>query len=221
MLAYFLSLQLWFLVMDVGGTINTKIAYRRQATVFQVIGWYAIHMSIILAILSVSTEAGYIFSFINMGALIYLVELKAVVAIREKHDSCGKNDFQQNLDSQLIYVKNETASLADYQNQPLRILSWNIERGYDPDQLIKYIQSKHLDIVCLQEVDWGNERTKGVDVLDYIARQTGMKGYFGIEFYEIATPYRGKNWQAEESTATLSLPESGRPLFIAGDPCVL
>lgn len=190
MLSYFLSLQLWFLVMDVGGSVETKILYRKQATFFQVVGWYAIHLSIILAILAVNTVAGYIVSFINMSAAVYLIELKAIVALREQADSSEMNEFQKSLDIDTIYEKNEDVELVTYQNKQLRILNWNIERGYDPDQLIKYIKSVDPDIVALQEVDWGNERTGEADVLEYIARETGMMGYFGIEFFEIETPYR-------------------------------
>ncbi len=189
MLSYFLSLQLWFLVLDVGGTTETKIFYRKQATIFQVVGWYAIHISIILSILAVSTVAGYIVSFVNMLAAIYLIELKAIVAMRERTELAEKNEFQNGLDIDVVYEKNES-ELNLYTKQPLRILNWNIERGYSPEQLIRYIKSVKPDVVCLQEVDWGNERTGHKDVLEIIAQETGMMGYFGIEFFEIATPYR-------------------------------
>jgi endonuclease/exonuclease/phosphatase family metal-dependent hydrolase len=39
-------------------------------------------------------------------------------------------------------------------------------------------------------VDWKNERTGYKDVLETIAKETGMMGFFGIEFFEIETPYR-------------------------------
>lgn len=126
-----------------------------------------------------------------MAASVYLVGLKAIVTIRERADMAKKNEFQKSLDIHTIYRKNDIR-LLPYENQQLRILNWNIERGFYPDQLVKYLQSVNPDIACLQEVDWGNERTGGADVLGYIARQTGMSGYFGVEFFEIASPYRSK-----------------------------
>ena len=69
-------------------------------------------------------------------------------------------------------------------------MSWNIERGYKPDTLVEYICQINPDIICLQEVDWGNERTSHLDILDYIARQTGMQGAFSPEFFELQTPHR-------------------------------
>jgi endonuclease/exonuclease/phosphatase family metal-dependent hydrolase len=190
MICYFLSLQLWFLVMDVGGTVNTKIMYRGQATFFQVVGWYAIHVAILLSILTVNTVAGYFFSVVNMAAAVYLIELKAIASLREQYDASGMNEFQKSLDLDTIYVKNEDAELQTYDDQKLRIVTWNIERGFEPDKLAEYILSVDPHIVALQEVDWGNERTDNLDVLEYIAQKTGMRGYFGIEFFEIESPYR-------------------------------
>lgn len=74
----------------------------------------------------------------------------------------------------------------------LKILAWNIERGADPDALAAYINQVKPDVACLQEVDWGNQRTRNVDVLGQIARATSMLGLFGVEFFEIQTPDRLK-----------------------------
>jgi endonuclease/exonuclease/phosphatase family metal-dependent hydrolase len=107
--------------------------------------------------------------------------------------TAGLNEFQKKLSLDKIYVKNESLildSIEDYDK--LKILTWNIERGANPDALSAYINQIGPDVVCLQEVDWGNQRTKNVDVLSHIARSTSMMGFFSAEFFEIQTPHRPK-----------------------------
>src|SRR5215212_183057 len=105
----------------------------------------------------------------------------------------GLNEFQKKLSLDQIYVKNESISvdrIEDYDK--LKVLTWNIERGSYPDALAAYINHVKPDIVCLQEVDWGNQRTKNVDVLSRLARSTSMLGFLSVEFFEIQTPQRPK-----------------------------
>ena len=96
------------------------------------------------------------------------------------------NEFQKELSLAKIYVKNESLvpDSIEHHNS-LRILTWNIERGVNPERLSAYINQVKPDVVCLQEVDWSNQRTKNVDVLDRIARSTAMLGFFGVEFFEM------------------------------------
>jgi endonuclease/exonuclease/phosphatase family metal-dependent hydrolase len=104
------------------------------------------------------------------------------------------NEFQKKLSLDQIYLKNRpqtSDSIEDYDK--LTILNWNIERGANPDALAAYINQVEPDVVCLQEVDWGNQRTKNVDVLDRIARSTSMLGLFSVEFFEIQTQDRPEN----------------------------
>ena len=103
------------------------------------------------------------------------------------------NEFQEKLSLDEIYVKNESLKLDSIEDHDkLKILTWNIERGANPDALAAYINQVEPDVVCLQEVDWGNQRTKNVDVLSRIARSTSMLGLFSVEFFEIQTPDRPK-----------------------------
>lgn len=107
--------------------------------------------------------------------------------------AAGLNEFQQQLSLDQIYVKNESISVGRIEdNDNLKILTWNIERGANPDALAAYINQVGPDIVCLQEVDWGNQRTKNVDVLSQLARSTSMLGFLSVEFFEIQTPQRPK-----------------------------
>jgi endonuclease/exonuclease/phosphatase family metal-dependent hydrolase len=105
----------------------------------------------------------------------------------------GLNEFQKGLTLDQIYVKNGSLlpdSIEDYDH--LKILTWNIERGNHPDALAAYINQVKPDVVCLQEVDWGNERTKNADVLSRLACSTSMQGFIGVEFFEVQTPDRLK-----------------------------
>jgi endonuclease/exonuclease/phosphatase family metal-dependent hydrolase len=105
----------------------------------------------------------------------------------------GLNEFQKKLSLDAIYVKNESVSLGSIEeNDKLKILTWNIERGANPDALAAYINEVEPDVVCLQEVDWGNQRTKNVDVLNQLACSTSMLGLFNVEFFEIETQDRPK-----------------------------
>jgi hypothetical protein len=91
----------------------------------------------------------------------------------------GLNEFQKKLSVDKIYVKNEPVNLGSIEeNDKLKILTWNIERGVNPAALTAYINQVRPDVVCLQEVDWGNRRTKNVDVLNQLACSTSMLGFF-------------------------------------------
>ena len=109
-----------------------------------------------------------------------------------KPKNTNLNEFQSSIKSDVIYEKNPSLVFAQKPDKVIRILNWNIERGYSPERITKYINKIKPDIACLQELDWGNERTGKVDVLEFVARATHMRGYFGLEFYEIQTPYRTK-----------------------------
>lgn len=102
------------------------------------------------------------------------------------------NEFQSSIKSDVIYERNPSQVFTQKPGRIIRILDWNIERGYSPERMTKYINDLKPDIVCLQELDWGNERTGNVDVLKHIAQGTHTRGYFGVEFFEIQTPYRTK-----------------------------
>ena len=66
-----------------------------------------------------------------------------------------------------------------------RVLSYNIHHGEGMDgeidlaRLAGVIRSVSPDIVSLQEVDCGKDRTGGVNQLQELAHLTGMKGIFG------------------------------------------
>lgn len=102
--------------------------------------------------------------------------------------------LQESLDRASIYVKGVSLDLADSgavaDARSLRIVSWNIERGYHPERIADALAQLQPDIACLQEVDWGNQRTGYRDVLQVLAERIGMVGLYGIEFLEIASTQR-------------------------------
>jgi endonuclease/exonuclease/phosphatase family metal-dependent hydrolase len=113
--------------------------------------------------------------------------MKAIAATEMRPEPTA---FQRSLEFERIYVKGGSDGQHGDADR-LRIMSWNIERGHVPERLTKTLVAIRPDIACLQEVDWGNERTGSADVLEFLARETGMQGLFGIEFLELPTPCRG------------------------------
>lgn len=69
--------------------------------------------------------------------------------------------------------------------EPLRIMTFNIHHGegmdgrLDLDRIAKVIVDARADIVGLQEVDRGVERTKSRDILEELADLTGLRYAFG------------------------------------------
>ena len=103
-----------------------------------------------------------------------------------ENEAAALNEFQKKLSLDEIYWKNKSVDLDSIENfNKLKIVTWNIERGANPEALAAYINEVTPDIVCLQEIDWNNERTKNADVLDVIGGLTSMAGFFSTEFFEI------------------------------------
>ena len=72
----------------------------------------------------------------------------------------------------------------------LRLVQWNIERGYKLAGIIQKLQELDVDIIGLQELDIGCGRTQNVNVPQELARQLGMHVVFVPEFLEIESPLR-------------------------------
>lgn len=202
-LLYMVSLQFWLLALDVGGFSETRIKYRKRATGLQTIGWLVVQAASIFATLAVSTSIGVIFGFLSVFAFVYIYETKTKISFVDEAKNAKKNPFQNKLNINEIKLKEPTWIAELSKDNALRIMSWNIERGYDVERLAKYIKEKNPDIVCLQEVDWRNRRTGEKDVLQEIAEATGMYGYFAIEFFELEMSLRNKSplWSRKKSLA--------------------
>jgi endonuclease/exonuclease/phosphatase family metal-dependent hydrolase len=106
------------------------------------------------------------------------------------------------------------ASVPTSASHAIRAVSYNIHAGKDAEQrpnlerVAAVIDSLHADVVLLQEVDRGTERSGGVDQVAELERLTGMHGAFAksLDFqggdYGIAALSR---WPIEESE-TVPLP---------------
>jgi endonuclease/exonuclease/phosphatase family metal-dependent hydrolase len=70
------------------------------------------------------------------------------------------------------------------QHQTIKVLSWNILRGFQYKGVIETIRSLDPDIICLQEVDWGNERTGNLNIASEIAASCKLNYVFATESEE-------------------------------------
>lgn len=66
----------------------------------------------------------------------------------------------------------------------LRCVQWNIERGYQLDRVISILLDCNADIICLQELDIGCERSFLRDCATELAEALQMVAIFGCEFEE-------------------------------------
>lgn len=190
---FFLSVQYWFLALDIGGAPEYRVKFRRYATILQSVGWVSLLCEILVSILIINTYLGYLFCILTVVGLIFIFEHKAKMSLDEEERNAGKNEFQKEIKRDEVYIKNYLENRTPgFIQDKLKILSWNIERGYQPDLIADTIQRINPDIVCLQEVDWCNKRTNSLDVLDYLAKKNHLFGLFSTEFYELDTPYRSK-----------------------------
>lgn len=68
----------------------------------------------------------------------------------------------------------------------LRVMSWNIDRGYQLDRMVSEITKEPADVCLLQEVDWGTARVGKTDVGAELARRLGLGLAYAIEFEELS-----------------------------------
>lgn len=72
----------------------------------------------------------------------------------------------------------------------MKIVSWNIERGYRPDGICALLSGLEADVYLLTELDRGNRRTGGVDMFALLSERLGMPGRFAQEFEELESVWR-------------------------------
>jgi endonuclease/exonuclease/phosphatase family metal-dependent hydrolase len=84
----------------------------------------------------------------------------------------------------------------------LRVISWNINRGQQLDDVIAFLTQEPADLVLLQEADLNAQRTNYRNVAQEIAQALSMNYVFGCEFQELT---QGKQTSpAYTGQATLS-----------------
>lgn len=72
----------------------------------------------------------------------------------------------------------------------MKIVSWNIERGYNPGGTVEFLRTLNADIYALYELDRGVKRTKGVDMFAELEKGLQMPGFYAKEFEEIESVWR-------------------------------
>ena len=72
---------------------------------------------------------------------------------------------------------NETAQV--------KVMQWNIERGYKYPEIVSACLKEQPDIICLQEIDINCERSGCRDVIQDLARELGMNAVMVVEFIEL------------------------------------
>jgi len=84
----------------------------------------------------------------------------------------------------------------------IRLLDWNIDRGYDLDKVADVIRKQQTDIAVLQEVDLNARRTQRADVAKELAQRLGLQYAFGKAWQEVNQG--GADNPAYQGQATLS-----------------
>jgi len=72
----------------------------------------------------------------------------------------------------------------------VRLLSWNIHRGYKIPESIKFLREQNADVILLQEVDIGCRRTECSDGVKEIGRALQLNTFFACVFEELASENR-------------------------------
>jgi endonuclease/exonuclease/phosphatase family metal-dependent hydrolase len=84
----------------------------------------------------------------------------------------------------------------------IRIVSWNIERGFQFSKVCDFLGAVQADLLLLQEVDLNARRTHDRDVALELARTLDFNYVFGVEFQELSEGTRAR--PAYHGMATLS-----------------
>eukprot|EP00191_Tetraselmis_sp_GSL018_P006706 CAMPEP_0177619136 /NCGR_PEP_ID=MMETSP0419_2-20121207/26069_1 /TAXON_ID=582737 /ORGANISM="Tetraselmis sp., Strain GSL018" /LENGTH=454 /DNA_ID=CAMNT_0019118323 /DNA_START=325 /DNA_END=1690 /DNA_ORIENTATION=- len=81
------------------------------------------------------------------------------------------------------------------ETKPLKILQWNIERGYKLEGIIAELKKVDADVLALQEIDVGCARSDWEDTGERIAKELRMNYAFVCEFEELYSPLRSARSQ--------------------------
>jgi endonuclease/exonuclease/phosphatase family metal-dependent hydrolase len=97
-------------------------------------------------------------------------------------------------------------AMAGISEPSVRVISWNIDRGYHLDRVIDTLRNERPSICLLQEVDLHNRRTGNRDVARTIAETLKYNYAYGIEFEELSQQVNGQpafHGQATLATAPI------------------
>lgn len=80
-------------------------------------------------------------------------------------------------------------------NGKIRAVQWNVERGYQLQGVVEELRQVDADVVCLQEIDIGCERSQWKDTGREIAQALEMNYCYVTEFEEIHSRTRSPEQQ--------------------------
>jgi endonuclease/exonuclease/phosphatase family metal-dependent hydrolase len=75
--------------------------------------------------------------------------------------------------------------------ETIRLVSWNVNRGYRLTEIIEYLAGSSADLILMQETDLNVRRTGHRNIPREIARALQMNYVFGREFEELGQGHRG------------------------------
>lgn len=94
----------------------------------------------------------------------------------------------------------------------IRVVDWNIDRGFKLPAIIEFLGDAHADILILQEVDINCHRTHRLNIAHEIARKLRLNYVFGREFVELTQGSKAS--PAFHGQTTLSRWKISRPRVI-------
>ncbi|KAI9294223.1 hypothetical protein K502DRAFT_350236 [Neoconidiobolus thromboides FSU 785] len=105
--------------------------------------------------------------------------------IKAKPGEILRYDYRVNKDEASGINKN-----IGFKGYALKVMQWNIERGYKLDQIIEEIKQFDPDIAMIQEVDIGCKRSLQIDQMEHICKELNWLGGFVTEFLELESDIR-------------------------------
>lgn len=90
----------------------------------------------------------------------------------------------------LVQLDFRTPRTVPESTDSIKLLQWNIERGYKLEEIVRELRGINADVIALQEVDIGCERSSSIDTGRHIAEQLGLNYVFFCEFEELHSPLR-------------------------------
>lgn len=92
--------------------------------------------------------------------------------------------------------------------RPLNIVTWNIDRGGNFNEIASELDAARPDLLLLQEVDSNDARSGFRDVAAGLARRLKLNAVYGIEFEELSQEWHGSAYIGQATLTRLPIRES-------------